>query len=146
VFGLLTPYPATTLYDKLAAANRLTRPKHWLDFKPFVMAHTPKGISSEQAEAEVRRAWRVSYEPATNASAIARVTESRLSDRIVHLAARLLFRGIYFPQMRRREWLRVCFENRGSFFSLISAALSAKFRMRTESDRALPAIQPVPPA
>src|SRR5690348_681640 len=35
VFGLLTPYPATPLYDRLAAAGRLTRPKHWLEFKPF---------------------------------------------------------------------------------------------------------------
>src|SRR5437899_972159 len=35
VFGLLTPYPATPLYDRLASSGRLTRPKHWLEFKPF---------------------------------------------------------------------------------------------------------------
>src|SRR5215203_711929 len=32
VFGQLTPFPATPLYDKLAKAGRLARPKHWLDF------------------------------------------------------------------------------------------------------------------
>ena len=66
VFGLLTPYPATPLYDRLAAAGRLTRPKHWLEFKPFTMAFTPLGITVEQAEAEVRQAWASSYSPADN--------------------------------------------------------------------------------
>src|SRR5438874_2075092 len=46
VFGLLTPYPATPLYEKLAVAGRLSRPKHWLDFKPFIMAHSPLGLSA----------------------------------------------------------------------------------------------------
>src|SRR5579863_4507530 len=134
VFGLLTPYPATPLYDKLAASGRLTRPKHWRDFRPFVMAHTPKGISADQAEAEVRQAWKLSYDPATTASAIARLEGCKLADRIVHVAARLLFRGIYFPQMRRREWLRVCFENRGSILGVLSAALATKFKMRAEPE------------
>src|SRR5579864_6208734 len=134
VFGLLTPYPATPLYDKLAASGRLTRPKHWRDFRPFVMAHTPKGISADQAEAEVRQAWKLSYDPATTASAISRLEGCKLADRIVHVAARLLFRGIYFPQMRRREWLRVCFENRGSILGVLSAALATKFKMRAEPE------------
>lgn len=128
VFGLLTPYPATPLYDKLAAAGRLTRPQHWLDFRPFVMAHTPKGISAEQAEAEVEYAWQASYNPATTASAISRLEARPLSDRITHLVSRLLFRGIYFPQMRRSQWLRVCLENWRPFFSVISSALASKFK------------------
>src|SRR5690606_27103656 len=41
VFGQLTPFPATPLYDRLLAAGRLARPKHWLDFAPFVMCHKP---------------------------------------------------------------------------------------------------------
>jgi radical SAM superfamily enzyme YgiQ (UPF0313 family) len=134
VFGLLTPYPATPLFDKLASSGRLTRPKHWLDFRPFMMAHTPKGISADQAEAEVREAWKVSYDPATNSSALSRLERCKLADRIVHLAARLLFRGIYFPQMRRREWLRVCFENRSSLLAVLSAALATKFKLRAEPE------------
>ncbi len=41
IFGLLTPLPATPLYKRLEAAGRLTRPKHWKEFIPFAMAHTP---------------------------------------------------------------------------------------------------------
>src|SRR5206468_9809148 len=120
VFGLLTPYPATPLYNKLAAAGRLTRPKHWLEFKPFVMAHSPLGLSAEQAEAEVRHAWKTSYDPATTAGAMHWLERRSLSDRAIHLVTRLLFRGIYFPQMRRREWLRVVFENRRSILGLLA--------------------------
>src|SRR5213082_1359980 len=41
VFGQLTPFPSTPLYNRLLTAGRLTRPKHWFDFAPFQMAHTP---------------------------------------------------------------------------------------------------------
>src|SRR5690242_6151828 len=34
VFGQLTPFPAAPLYDRLATAGRVTRPRHWLDFAP----------------------------------------------------------------------------------------------------------------
>ncbi|HLW78885.1 MAG TPA: radical SAM protein [Terriglobia bacterium] len=140
VFGLLTPYPATPLYDKLAIAHRLTRPKHWLDFKPFAMAHTPQGISPQEAEAEVRQAWKTSYDPATTARAMHSLGERPISERITHLVARMLFRGIYFPQMRRREWLRVVFENRGSILALLSEGLQVKFRPRGDE----PAVAEVP--
>ena len=51
VFGQITPFPATPLYDRLAKEGRLTRPKHWLEFAPFRMAHTPmKMIHSRGAE------------------------------------------------------------------------------------------------
>ncbi|HLI29875.1 MAG TPA: radical SAM protein [Terriglobia bacterium] len=128
VFGLLTPYPATPLYNKLAAAGRLTRPKHWLDFKPFVMAHAPLGLSAEEAQAEVRRAWAASYAPATIARAMKWLETRPLGDRIMHLVARLAFRGIYFPQMRKREWAQVLFENRVAILALIFQALKMKLR------------------
>ena len=70
VFGLLTPYPATPLYDKLAASGRLTRPKHWLDFQPFAMAHKAEGLTAAEAEAEVRIAWRECYSPETTYAAM----------------------------------------------------------------------------
>ncbi len=128
VFGLLTPYPSTPLYDRLAAAGRLTRPKHWLDFKPFHMAHTPLGISIEQAEAEVRQAWTSAYDPATTAAALEWLEDRPLVDRLIHLLSRIAFRGIYFPQMKRREWLRVLFENRSPIFKVFSKAVEGKFR------------------
>ncbi|MGH9354678.1 MAG: B12-binding domain-containing radical SAM protein, partial [Terriglobia bacterium] len=130
VFGLLTPYPATPLYNKLAAAGRLTRPKHWLDFKPFVMAHNPLGLSAEEAQAEVRRAWAASYAPAANAGAIKWLQSKSFEARITHLLSRLAFRGIYFPQMRKREWAQVLFENRAAIVSVIYEALKMKLRAR----------------
>jgi radical SAM superfamily enzyme YgiQ (UPF0313 family) len=130
VFGLLTPYPATPLYDKLAAAGRLTRPKHWLDFKPFVMAHSPLGLSAAEAEAEVRQAWEASYSPATMASAMKWLETKSLKDQIIHLCSRLAFRGIYFPQMRWRQWARVLFENQGAILQVAAGALKLKFASR----------------
>lgn len=127
VFGLLTPYPATPLYNKLAAAGRLTRPKHWLDFRPFAMAHTPKGLSAEQAEAEVRQAWEASYNPAAISRALRWLAPRPLSDRITHLTARLIFRGIYFPQMRWHNWAWLIFRNRKAFLRLAREGLALRF-------------------
>jgi radical SAM superfamily enzyme YgiQ (UPF0313 family) len=130
VFGLLTPYPATPLYDKLAAAGRLTRPKHWLEFKPFEMAYSPLGLSAVEAEAEVRHAWTASYSPAANDSAMRWLETKSLPDRIIHLCARLAFRGIYFPQMRWRQWAQLLFQNRGPIFHVMSDASRGKFTSR----------------
>ena len=130
VFGLLTPYPATPLYDKLAAAGRLTRPQHWLEFQPFAMCHTPLGLSSEEAEAEVRHAWRESYSPPATHSAMQWLATKPLPDRIIHLCSRLAFRGIYFPQMKWRHWAELLFQNRATIFQVISAALKRKFALQ----------------
>ena len=45
VFGQITPFPATPLYARLENEGRLTRAKHWLEFAPFRMAHTPLHIT-----------------------------------------------------------------------------------------------------
>ena len=132
VFGLLTPYPATPLYNRLAAAGRLTRPKHWLEFKPFTMGFTPLGISAEQAELEVREAWTATYSPATTASALGWSSDSPLGVRLVHMLARLAFRGIYFPQMKRKEWVQVLVENRGTIFRLLAQATKRKLKPRPQ--------------
>jgi radical SAM superfamily enzyme YgiQ (UPF0313 family) len=130
VFGLLTPYPATPLYDRLAAAGRLTRPKHWLEFKPFTMDFEPLEITSDQAEAEVRQAWASSYSPQTISAAVKWLESRSFPDRLSHLLGRLAFRGIYFPQMKRREWAQVLFQNRGPILRLLAQALELKFKPR----------------
>jgi radical SAM superfamily enzyme YgiQ (UPF0313 family) len=132
VFGLLTPYPATPLYERLASAGRLTRPKHWLEFKPFSMGFSPSAISSEQAEAEVREAWASSYAPAANASAMKWLESRPLADRIIHLLSRLAFRGIYFPQVSKKDWVRILFQNRRPILRVIAQALMMKLRARPE--------------
>jgi radical SAM superfamily enzyme YgiQ (UPF0313 family) len=139
VFGLLTPYPATPLYDRLAAAGRLTRPKHWLEFKPFTMAFKPMGITIDQAEAEVRMAWTSSYHPQTIASSQGWLGSRSFADRVIHLLSRLAFRGIYFPQMKKRDWLRVLFQNRGPILSLLAQAVQLKLQPQP---RRSPSLEP----
>lgn len=118
VFGQLTPFPATPLYDRLQSSGRLTRPKHWLDFAPFVMAHDPLKMSIEEAREETLAAWSRSYSVERNRSAIEALRGVPIQTRISHIAARLFFRGIYFPQMGTVAWLKLLFANRKVIFSL----------------------------
>jgi radical SAM superfamily enzyme YgiQ (UPF0313 family) len=125
VFGQLTPFPSTPLYARLQAAGRLTRPKHWLDFAPYQMAHTPLKMTSAQAQDEVRRAWIDSYSPEAIERAVDSLSQSPLWLRISLLLGRLSFRGIYFPQMGRWAWLKVAAQNRRTIFKLVRAAFGA---------------------
>ena len=111
VFGQLTPFPATPLYDRLLAAGRLARPKHWMEFAPFVMCHKPLKMTIEEARTEVDEAWRSSYSPKRNREAIEYLADKPLGERITHLLARIAFRGIYFPQMSRFQWFGVFSQN-----------------------------------
>jgi radical SAM superfamily enzyme YgiQ (UPF0313 family) len=70
VFGLLTPLPATPLYKRLEQQGRLTRRKHWLDFSPYVMAHTPLKMSIEETHDELKYAWAHCYSPEAIAHAV----------------------------------------------------------------------------
>src|SRR5215475_2742720 len=103
VFSLLTPYPGTPLYQRLQSNERLLKPQHWLDMRPFKMAFSPEKMSVDQTEAEIEHAWRRSYEPKAIASALHKMESRPFKDRAVMLFARLAFRGIYFPQLRRRD-------------------------------------------
>jgi len=123
VFGQLTPFPATPLYERLEKAGRLQRPKHWLDFAPFVMAHDPLKMTIEEAKAETFRAWSRSYSPERNREAIESIKDSPIQVRISHLVARLFFRGIYFPQMGTFAWLKLLFANRRTIISLTREGL-----------------------
>ena len=118
VFGQLTPFPATPLYERLEKAGRLARPKHWLEFAPFVMAHAPLRMTIEEARAETRLAWERSYSPGRNREAVEAIAGHGLEYRVSMLVARLFFRGIYFPQMNRRAWARLVFDNRRTISAL----------------------------
>jgi radical SAM superfamily enzyme YgiQ (UPF0313 family) len=111
VFGLITPLPSTPLYARLAKAGRLTRPKHWEEFIPFAMAHTPLKMSIEEAHAEVKHGWDQAYSPDAIAQAVQSFSHKPLAYRINILVARLCFRGIYFPQMGPLAWIKVIGEN-----------------------------------
>src|SRR6476660_6288266 len=119
IFGLLTPLPATPLYKRLEAAGRLTRPRHWLDFVPFTMAHTPLKMTIEEAHAELNYGWAQSYSTEALAQAVAALDDQHVGDRFNIFLARLCFRGIYFPMLRKSSWLRVVLENRRTILRLL---------------------------
>jgi len=124
VFGQLTPFPATPLYTRLEKAGRLTRPKHWLEFAQFVMAHKPLKMTIDEARAEVIHAWASSYSPKRNAEALEAIKDAPIEYRIGHLVARFFFRGIYFPQMNKRAWIKLLMQNRRAIFSLTKEGVS----------------------
>jgi radical SAM superfamily enzyme YgiQ (UPF0313 family) len=112
VFGQITPFPATPLYDRLKKEGRLTRPEHWLEFAPFRMAHTPLKMSVDAVQDEVRYAWANSYSPAAIESAIESIADEPAAYKISHLMSRLFFRGIYFPQKGAWNWFKLAVQNR----------------------------------
>ncbi|HWT01037.1 MAG TPA: radical SAM protein, partial [Pyrinomonadaceae bacterium] len=143
VFGQLTPFPATPLYERLEKAGRLDRPKHWMDFAPFVMAHTPLKMTIEEARLETRKAWELSYSPERNAQAVESLAGQSFQYRAGHLIARLFFRGIYFPQMTKRAWLKLIVDNRRIIYPLVKEA-AAKWRDARRKKSGVTALDRVP--
>jgi radical SAM superfamily enzyme YgiQ (UPF0313 family) len=126
IFGLLTPLPGTPLYTRLHDAGRLTRPKHWQEFIPFSMAHTPLKMTIPEAHAEVLDGWNRSYSPEAIAHAVESLDDKPLGYRINILIARLCFRGIYFPQMGPWAWLKVIAQNRRTIFNLVKEGFTGR--------------------
>jgi len=118
VFGPLTPFPSTPLYARLQAAGRLTRPKHWLDYAPYRMAHTPLKMTIPETQEELEKAWTTAYSPETIQKALDSIKDQPVRYRVMHLLMRLFFRGIYFPQMNKRAWIKLIAQNRRTIFSL----------------------------
>lgn len=127
VFSLLTPLPGTPLYSRLQTEGRLTRPRHWLNFARYTMSHTPLKITISQAHEELDRAWRMSYSPARNEQIVDLLAPRSLHNSATHFLMRLFFRGIYVPQMTRRTWLNLIFQNRRSILKLLRNGI-AKYR------------------
>ncbi len=119
VFGQITPFPATPLYNRLLKENRLTRPNHWLEFAPFRMAHTPLHLTTSEVQDEVRYAWTNSYSPAATEQALHSIADVPAPYKISHLMSRLFFRGIYFPQKGAWAWLRLVAQNRNSVWRVV---------------------------
>jgi radical SAM superfamily enzyme YgiQ (UPF0313 family) len=119
IFGLLTPLPATPLYKRLEVAGRLTRPKHWQEFVPFAMAHTPLRMTIEEAHAEVNYGWTHAYSPEALASAVDALADKPLGYRVNVFIAKLFFRGIYFPMMGKMAWPKWIAQNRRTIYKLV---------------------------
>ncbi len=134
IFGLLTPLPATPLYKRLHDAGRLTRPKHWQEFIPFAMAHTPLKMSIEEAHAEVKHGWTHSYSSEALAHAVASLKDQPLGYRINIFLARICFRGIYVRQMGAVAWAKLVYQNRRTIFTLAREGY-ATWRTRSAPSR-----------
>ena len=139
IFGLLTPLPGTPLYKRLDVAGRLTRPKHWQEFIPFAMAHTPLKMTIDEAHTEVNYGWSQAYGPQAIAQAVDSLDDQALGYRVNILIARLCFRGIYFPMLGRFAWWKVISENRGTISKLVRQGLQAWWDSRSRTEVA-PAI------
>jgi hypothetical protein len=87
------------------------------------MAHTPLKMTIQEARQETDSAWRASYSPERNAEAINSISDAPFRYRLSHLISRLFFRGIYFPQMNKRAWMKLVFQNRGPMLSLSKEAI-----------------------
>ena len=124
VFGQLTPFPSTPLYKRLEVAGRLTRPRHWLEFAPYQMAHTPLRMTIEETHRELEQAWAESYSAERIEGALERIGEESINYRVIHLVMRMFFRGIYFPQMTKRAWVRLIAENRKAIMKLMVEAMT----------------------
>jgi radical SAM superfamily enzyme YgiQ (UPF0313 family) len=133
IFGLLTPLPATPLYKRLEAAGRLTRPKHWQEFIPFAMAHTPLKMTIPEAHAEVKYGWEKSYSPEAITKALESVAHKPLGFRVNILISRICFRGIYFPQLGRFAWVKTIFQNRHTIFGAVREGLGVRRAAREEA-------------
>src|ERR1700733_12347118 len=136
IFGLLTPLPGTPLYQRLDLAGRLTRPRHWQEFIPFTMAHTPLKMTIEEAHAEVNYGWSHSYGAEAIAQAVDSIADQPLGCRVNILIARLCFRGIYFPMLGRYAWWKVISENRRTITKLVRQGLQAWWNSRSRAEPA----------
>ena len=143
VFGQITPFPATPLYARLEEEGRLMRPKHWLEFAPFRMAHTPLKMTIPEVQDEVLYAWTNSYSPAAIGRALESIADEPAAYKISHLMSRLFFRGIYFPQKGAWEWLKLATRNRRAIYSVVKDSFT-KWHGAQEA-RTGPAMHPARP-
>ena len=71
VFGQITPFPATPLYDRLEKEGRLTRPQALAGVRPVPDGpHAAEHDVPDEVQDEVREAWTNAYSPEANRRAL----------------------------------------------------------------------------
>jgi len=138
VFSPLVPLPGTPTYNKLGAEGRLTRPKHWLNFKHNCMAHTPMKMTISETRAELDKAWSTSYSPRSNERALDWFAGGKANQQIMHLIMRMFFRGIYFPQRNTRVWTKLVAQNRRPILRVIKKGYDKYKEQRKTMAAAVP--------
>ncbi len=132
VFGLLTPFPGTRLYERFQEEKRLVRPEHWLDFQPYVTTFEPKHLSASEAENEVRASWTGAYGPAAfrHTQKWMRNNKKPFFHGFMMFLARLVFRSIYFPQRTRWDWFKLLIRNSPTMLDVIRSGLHYSWKRR----------------
>jgi hypothetical protein len=101
------------------------------------MAHTPLKMTIAETQDELNQAWAESYSPERNARAIQAIQDKPIDHRIMHVIVRLIFRGIYFPQMGKTAWAKLLLANRRLIYGLAREGV-ARFRISRQSAAVLP--------
>jgi hypothetical protein len=113
-----------------------------LNFAQYKMSHQPLKMTIAEAHGELDRAWRMSYSPQRNEQVVDQLTPESIDAGAMHFLMRLFFRGIYVPQMTRRAWANLIFQNRRSIVKLFRKGI-AKYRETSKQqirESAAPAI------
>jgi len=105
--GQLTPFPATPLYDRLQKAGRLVSLSIGWTLRRLKMAHAPLKMTIARRARRLILHGSRSYSAERNAAALKAIEEHGIEFRVSHFIARLFFRGIYFPQMNKRAWIKL---------------------------------------
>ncbi|MEW6363392.1 MAG: radical SAM protein [Acidobacteriota bacterium] len=135
VFSQLTPLPGTPQFAKLRQEGRLVE-KHWRDYRPYTAAFRPKQMSEVELRDEVRSAWSMAYAPEAIYDRMRGMRDRPLFERLIIFVANMCFRGVFFPQMNLKAWLRLFWENRKSFWEVFCR--SRRLTRRIQLDDAAP--------
>ncbi|HSP06059.1 MAG TPA: radical SAM protein, partial [Acidobacteriota bacterium] len=117
VFSPLTPLPGTPQFARLRAEGRLVE-NHWLNYRPYTAAFVPQLITPTELNQEIRQAWGMAYSPEAIHNRLKKMRNRPFFERLIIFVANLCFRGVFFPQMNLRSWMKLLFENRWSFFDI----------------------------
>ena len=117
IFCQLTPLPGTPQYFKLRRENRLVE-EHWNNYRPYASAFQPKRMTPRELQQEVKTAWDLVYQPTAIYERLRRMRNRPFFERVIVFAANLCFRGVFFPQMNLRSWMKLFWENRRSFWEI----------------------------
>ncbi|TAM84698.1 MAG: B12-binding domain-containing radical SAM protein [Acidobacteria bacterium] len=145
VFSQLTPLPGTPLYKSLRDQGRLEE-RHWLNYRPYGAAFTPKHMAPAQLESEVRTAWGLAYSAEGIYRRVSRMTEMRFVSKLIYVFATLAFRGIYFRQMTARAWLKLIWQNRSSVREVFSLRSFTHHGTAPVSENYSPPVQSASPS
>ncbi len=117
------------------------------------MAFTPLGITVDESEAEVRSAWARSYSRASISRALRKIKHRPFGERATMFGSALAFRGIFFPQVRKRDWVVLLLQHSRTIVGLVVEGLWMSIKRKPKPKLPEPvqappvSVQlPVPPA